>query len=256
MKKTGTTIIIAVSVAFGAAMISVLVYAVLSFFGYKTPIERMLIKWKTDATLENRYPGHDFDIKSKFGSSEYGYYFNMHATDENGVEFLVQWVDGSLEDHYHDEWNRYYYGEKIVEYQNSLREKYFPQIPYVDTYEYYPYDTYEFKKGSFKEVFFESLDDAIEGSKDNAFDTEVTFKGIDLDTANDEEIQMFAESIADSLLWLYDETGYYDIRINNFYYRVADEYDTGFKTKEELADSIIKQIEVEKKIRQNRKDAQ
>ena len=66
-----------------------------------------------------------------------------------------------------------------MEYQNGLRDKYFPQIPYVDTYEYC-HDSYHFVRGPYKEVLFESLDEAIEGSKYNAFDTDVTYKGIDL----------------------------------------------------------------------------
>ena len=50
-------------------------------------------------------------------------------------------------------------------------------------------------------------------------------------------------------MWLYDETGYYDIRINDFYYRAADEEGSGLKTKEELADSIIKKVKDDRKIR-------
>ena len=69
-----------------------------------------------------------------------------------------------------------------------------------------------------------------------------SFKGIDLYTADDEEIKKFAESIADSLMWLSDETGYYDIRISSFYYRKADEYGAGFKNRDELVESIIKEI--------------
>ncbi|MBO4267548.1 MAG: hypothetical protein J5910_10225, partial [Lachnospiraceae bacterium] len=161
-------------------------------------------------------------------------------------------VDGEMQDKYHEQWNKYYYGKKLVEYQNSLRDKYFPQIPYVDTYEYCTDDMFYFYRGSFKEVFYKSMDDAIEGSKENAFNTDVTYKGIDIYTADDEELAKFADSMADSLMWLYDETGYYDIRINDFYYRVADEYGSGFKTKEELEDSIIKKIKVDRKIKENR----
>ena len=100
---------------------------------------------------------------------------------------------------------------------------------------------------------FESMDDAIEGSKYCSFDTKVTFKGIDLDTADDEELERFADSIADSLMWLNDETGYNDIRINSFYYRPADEYGAGFKTKDELVDSIIKKIKLDRKIKKKNK---
>ena len=256
MKKSGKIaigIIIAVA-ATAIIIIFMIIHAVLGFLGYKNPVERYYLKLKTDLALENKYPEHDFDVREEHGWGEYGYAVGLYGTDESGIEFWVQWVDGEMQDKYHEEYNEYYYGKKLVEYQDSLRDKYFPQIPYVDTYEYSSDDTFWFYRGSFKEVFFESMDDAIEGSKENAFNTDVTFKGIDLDTADDEELAKFADSIADSLMWLYDETGYYDIRINNFYYRVADEDGTGFKTKEELADSIIKQIKVERKIRENRKN--
>ena len=255
MKKTGkivSGIIIAV-VVIVIFTIFMFIRAVLGFLGYMNPVERYYLKLKTDVTLEKKYPGHDFDVREDSGWGEYGYAVGLYGKDEAGIEFRAQWVDDDMQDRYCEEWNKHYYGEKIVEYQNSLRDKYFPQIPYVDTYEYYPYDTYHFYRGPFKEVFFGSMDDAIEGSKYCDFNTNVTFKGIDLDTADDEELERFAGSIADSLMWLYDVTGYYDIRINNYYYRAADEYGSGFKTKEELVDSIVKQIKVERKIREDRK---
>ncbi len=245
-----TTCIIIVVVFFVLFGIFKIVRGVFWFFGYETPIERYYYVKKTEAALDKKYPGHDFDVREEHGWAEYGYYVAIYGTDEAGIEFWVQWVEGEMQDRYCEESNKYYYGEKIVEYQNGLRDKYFPQIPYVDTYEYSQDETYYFYRGSFKEVFYESMDDAIEGSKENAFNTDVTFKGIDLDTADDAELERFADSMADSLMWLYDETGYYDIRINNFYYRMADEYGSGFKTKEELADSIIKKIKVERKIKE------
>ena len=56
------------------------------------------------------------------------------------------------------------------------------------------------------------------------------------------EIKKFAESIADSLMWLSVETGYCDIWIGPFHYREADEYGSGFENKDELVESIIKDI--------------
>ena len=249
MKKTNkTTIIIIIAVAalviYGLFKI---IHGIFWFLGYETPVERWYYKLKSDTALEEKYPGHDFEVREEHGWSEYGYAVGFYGTDEAGIEFRVQWVEGEMQDSYCEERNKHYYGEKIVEYQNGLRDKYFPQIPYVDTYEYYPYDTYYFYRGPFKEVLFESMDDAIEGSKYNSFDTDVTYKGIDLYTADDEEIQKFAESIADSLMWLSDETGYYDVRIGEFYYQEADGLGSGFKDKDELVESIIKEIEREKK---------
>ena len=255
MKRTGK-IVIAIVITFAviiAVVIFSIIHAVLGFFGYKNPVERYYLKLKTDHALEEKYPGHDFDVREDHGWGEYGYAVGLHGKDEAGIEFWVQWVDGEMQDKYHEEWNEYYYSEKLVEYQDSLRDKYFPQIPYVDTYEYSSEDKFYFYRGSYKEVFFESMDDAIEGSKENAFNTDVTFKGIDLDTADDAELARFADSIADSLMWLYDETGYYDIRINDFYYRASDEYGSGFNTKEELAESIIKKVMVDRKIKEDRK---
>ncbi len=236
-------IIVGIVLAAGALMLLYFIHGVMAFFGYATPIEREYLRRKTDAALEKRYPGHDFDVSMRSGWGEYGYYKAMNAVDENGIKFYVQWVDGELEDHYHDEWNEFYYGEKIVEYQNDLRDEFFPQIPYVDTYEYSKDDIYSFTGEPFKEVFFESMDEAVEGSKCGKFITEVTFKGIDLYKADDEEIERFADSMADSLMWLHDETGYNDIWIDDFYYSEADEYGGGFKNKDELVDSIIKKIE-------------
>lgn len=237
-------IVVVLLILFGIFQI---VRGVFWFFGYETPVERYYSVLKTDAALEKKYPGHDFDVREEHGWAEYGYYVAIYGTDEAGIEFWVQWVEGEMQDRYCEESNKYYYGEKIVEYQNGLRDKYFPQIPYVDTYEYYPDEKYYFVRGPFKEVLFESMDDAIKGSKYNSFDTDVTYKGIDLYTADDEEIQKFAESIADSLMWLSDETGYYDVRIGDFYYREADGHGSGFKDKDELVESIINEIEREKK---------
>ena len=253
MKKSGK---IAIGIIIAVAVVAAIVFfmficGILAIFGYKNPVERFHYKLKTEHALEKKYPGHDFDVEAKLNSGEYGFSLGIYAKDENGIDFRVQWVDDSMEDHYHDEWNELYYGEKLVEYQNGLRDEYFPQIPYVDTYEYYQYNTFLFYRGPYKEVFFESMDDAIEGSKYNAFNTKVTFKGIDLDTADDAELERFADSIADSLMWLYDETGYYDIRINDFHYRAADESGAGFITKEELVDSIIKNVKLDRKIRAN-----
>ena len=243
MMNKQSKIIVGIVLAAGAFMLLYFIHGVMAFFGYATPVEREFLRRKTDAALEKRYAGHDFTVEMNSGWGEYGYYKGMTATDENGIEFMAQWIDGELDDRYHEEWNKFYYGEKIVEYQNSLRDELFPQIPYVDTYEYSADETYDFFRGPYKEVFFESMDEAIEGSKSNRFDTYVTFKGIDLYKADDEEIERFADSMADSLMWLYDETGYHSIRINDFSYSVADEYGDGVKNKDELTDSIIKDIE-------------
>ena len=48
-------------------------------------------------------------------------------------------------------------------------------------------------------------------------------------------------------MWLSDETGYRDIRIGSFYYRKADEYGSGFKNRDELVESIIKEIMAKRK---------
>ena len=48
-------------------------------------------------------------------------------------------------------------------------------------------------------------------------------------------------------MWLADETGYQGIRIGEFYYQAADEYGAGYKDKDELVESIIEEIEREKK---------
>ncbi len=242
MKKTNnaSTWIIIAAVLIALFVIFKIVKGVFWFFGYETPIERKYSVLRTHKALEEKYPGHDFDIREEHGWAEYGYYVALYATDENGIEFWVQWVEDEMQDRYCEEWNKHYYGEKITEYQNGLRDKYFPQIPYVDTYEYSD-DEYYFVRGRYKEVLFESMDDAIEGSKDNGFDTEVTFKGIDLYTADDEELEKFAGSIADSLMWLSDETGYCDIRIGDFYYRAA-KYGGEFENKDELVESIMKKI--------------
>ncbi len=229
------------------------VLGALGFFGYVNPAERFIRKLETDSALEEKYPGHDFDVETKLALGEYGYSFNIYATDENGIRFWVQWVEDEIQDHYHDEWNEYYYGKKLVEYQNSLRDELFPQIPYVDTYEYYKYDTYHFYAGPYKEVFFETMDDAIEGSKSCSFNTDVTFKGIDLYTADEDEIERFAESMADSLMWLYEETGYRDIRINNFSYRKYDDEGQIYETRDELVESIIKNIKLDRDLAEKRK---
>ncbi len=252
MKKSGK-IIIGIIITIVVVILFVIIRAVLGIIGYVNPVERYYRKLKTDAFLEKKYPEHDFDDNVEQFFSDFGFGTKVTATDENGLEFSVVGLDDSMEDYYHEEWNQQNYGKKIVEYQNGLRDEYFPQIPYVDTYEYYPYDTYHFFTGPFKEEFFESMDDAIEGSKYCSFDTKVTFMDIDLDTADDEELVRFADSIADSLIWLNAKTGYNDIRINSFYYRPADENGAGFKAKEELADSIIRSIKLDRKIKEKNK---
>lgn len=218
MKKSGK-IALGIIIGIVAAVIAVIfliVHAVLGFLGYKNPVERYYLKLKTDVALEKRYPGHDFDVREQHGWGEYGYSVGIYGTDENGIEFRVQWVEDDMQDKYHEEWNEHFF------------------------------------RGSYKEVFFESMDDAIEGSKDCAFDTDVTFKGIDLYKADDEELEQFAESIADSLMGLYEETGYYDIRINDFHYRAVDEDGTVLKTKDELVDYVIKEVKIDRKLKEDR----
>ncbi len=244
MKKT-VIIIIGILTVF-AVIACVIIHSVIWFFGYRNPLERYLTVRKTEAALDKKYSDHDFSLESKYGWSEYGFYHNIYATDENGIRFRVQWIEGEMDDYYQREWNDFYYGKKIVEYQDSLRDKYFPQIPYVDTYEYALEDTYLFTGQLYKQVFFESLDEAIEASKECGFNTRVTFKGIDINTADDDEIRRFAESVADSLLWLHEQTGYSHVSINSYYYTEYDGQGAGFKTKEELVDSIMNRIEHEK----------
>ena len=137
MKKTGK-VVLGIIIGFGALVvfgIFLIVHAVLAFLGYHNPIERYYLTVKTDAALERKYPEHDFSVREDHGWGEYGYAVGIYGMDENGIEFWVQWVDDEMQDKYHEEWNKYYYGEKLVEYQNSLRDKYFPQITYVDNYE-------------------------------------------------------------------------------------------------------------------------
>ena len=176
MKKTGKIVIgiIIAVVVIVIFTIFMFIRAVLGFLGYMNPVERYYLKLKTDVTLEKKYPEHDFEVRENHGWGEYGYAVGLYGKDEAGIEFWVQWVDDEMQDKYHEEWNKYYYAEKLVEYQDSLRDKYFPQIPYVDTYEYSRDDSFYFYRGSFKEVFYESMDDAIEGSKENGFYTDVT----------------------------------------------------------------------------------
>lgn len=239
MKKV-TVITIGV-LAVVTVVIFVVVHAVLEFFGYVDPWERYWLTRKTETLLDKKYPEHDFTFDTDYDWAEYGFYFNIYATDENGVRFRVQWIEGEMDDHYYCvEWNDFFYGNKIVEYQNSLRDKYFPKIPYVDTYEYAKEDSFDFRGELYKKVFFQSEDEAIEASKTGIFDTDVTFKGIDLDTADDEEVRRFAESMADSMIWLQEETGYYHIMINSFSYGAA------YETKDELVDYIIERIEHER----------
>ena len=249
MKKS-VKIIIGIIIAVAAVMVLLLIRATLGIIGYVSPTERLSRKVKTDAFLENKYPGHDFDVSVKQFFSDPGFSCKVVATDENGIEFTVVGTGDKMEDHYHEVYNELHYGQKLVEYQNGLRDRYFPQIPYVDTYEYSPYDTYHFFTGPFREVFFESMDDAIEGSKYCNFDTKVTFEGIDLDTADDNELEVFADSVAGSLMWLNKETGYNDIRINGFHYRPADGTGAGYETKEELADSIIKSVMLDRRLKE------
>ena len=245
MKKAALIIIGVLAVV--AVIIYGVIHAVLGFFGYLNPLERYLLTRKTETHLAKKYPEHDFTFDTDYDWAEYGFYFNIYATDENGVRFRVQWIEGEMDDHYYCvEWNDFFYGNKIVEYQNSLRDKYFPQIPYVDTYEYAKDDSFDFPGELHKKVFFQSVDEAIEASKAGIFDTDVTFKGIDFSTADDDEIRLFAESMADSMMWLHEVTGYYHIMINSFSYIEYDGSGAGVKTKEELVDKIIKRIERER----------
>ena len=245
MKRVAVIIIGALAVV--AVIIYVVVHAVLGFFGYLNPLERYWLTLKTEKLLDKKYPEHDFTYDTDYDWSEYGFYFNIYATDENGVRFRVQWIEGEMDDHYYCvEWNDFFYGNKIVEYQNSLRDKYFPQIPYVDTYEYAKDDSFVFPGELHKEVFFQSVDEAIEASKDGIFETDVTFKGIDLSTADDDEVRRFAESMVDSMMWLHEVTGYRHIMINSFSYIEHDENGAGEETKEKLVDKIIKSIERER----------
>lgn len=174
--------------------------------------------------------------------------FRLLATDEEGVEFWMHWNNDELEDHYHDEWNRVHYGKAVVAYQDRLRDRYFAQMPYVASYEYYPYDSYLFYRGPFAERFFESAEDAVDGSRSCCFDTTVTFTGIDLDTADGEELQQFAESLADSMIRIREETGYYEVKINSFQYWAYIERSDTYTAREDLVDSIVKKVKLDQKI--------
>ena len=245
MKKIGIIVIGIIVVV--AILIYGAVHAVMGFFGYLNPLERYWLTRKTETLLEKKYPEHDFTFDTDYDWAEYGFYFNIYATDENVVRFRVQWIEGEMDDHYYCvEWNDHFYGNKIVEYQNRLRDDYFPQIPYVDSYEYAKDDSFDFPGELHKKVFFQTLDEAIEASKDGIFYTDVTFKDIDLETADDDEVRRFAESMADSMMWLHEVTGYYHIAINSFYYIDHDEYGAGFKTKDEVVDYIIERVERER----------
>ena len=190
----------------GIALVAIpIVRGIYRIIGYSTPVDRFLIKKKTEAALKERYPEHDFDVWTELPLGEYGYSLRLLATDEEGVEFWMHWIDDELEDHYHGEWNKAHYGKAVVAYQDKLRDRYFTEMPYVASYEYYPYDSYVFFGKSDEERFFESPEDAIEGSKDCCFDTSVTFTGIDIDTVDGEELQQFAESLADSMIRIQEE---------------------------------------------------
>ena len=56
---TGIIIVVVVFVIYGVFRI---VHGVFWFLGYETPIERYYSKLKTDAALEEKYPGHDFEM--------------------------------------------------------------------------------------------------------------------------------------------------------------------------------------------------
>ncbi|MCR5605098.1 MAG: hypothetical protein K6G27_15560 [Lachnospiraceae bacterium] len=99
----------------------------MQIFGYLNPWERYRLTRKTETLLDKKYQEHDFTFDTDYDWSEYGFYFNICATDDNGVRFRVQWIEGEMDDHYYCvEWNDFFYGNKIVEYQNSLRDEYFP----------------------------------------------------------------------------------------------------------------------------------
>ena len=105
MKKSGKTavwIIIAVAVLV-AVPILWFIHGVFWFLGYKTPVERYYLTVKTDAALERKYPEHDFSVREDHGWGEYGYAVGIYGMDENGIEFWVQWVDGEMQDKYHEE---------------------------------------------------------------------------------------------------------------------------------------------------------
>ena len=57
-------IVVVFLVLFGIFQI---VRGVFWFFGYETPVERYYSVLKTDAALEKKYPGHDFDVREEHG---------------------------------------------------------------------------------------------------------------------------------------------------------------------------------------------
>ena len=86
MKKSGKTaavIIIAVAVIV-AVPILMFIHGVVWFLGYETPVERYYYKLKTDAALEKKSPGHDFDVREEHGWGEYGYSVGIYGMDETG----------------------------------------------------------------------------------------------------------------------------------------------------------------------------
>ena len=99
---TGIIIVVVVFVIYGVFRI---IHGVFWFLGYETPIERYYSKLKTDAALEEKYPGHDFDVREEHGWGEYGFAVGLYGTDEAGIEFRVQWADGEMQDRYCEEWN-------------------------------------------------------------------------------------------------------------------------------------------------------
>ncbi len=215
--------------------------------GYKTPSQRQKVKMEAKGFLENKYPDHEFEVEVKQNRGEFGFGLELHATDEEGIRFWINYWNNQFEDHYHEEWNKKHYGHDLKVHQDELRDEYMPQMPYIASYEHGQYDTVTFYRGDYNDRFFESFDDALESSKCCSLSTKVTFTGIDFDTVDGEDLQVFAESMTDFLLLLHNETGYYDIYIDDdsghhFHYN-----ETGDNTRDAVMDSIINSIKRDQK---------
>ena len=156
MKKAKRAVFISVIVVMATLVVGFL-GVIMRFLGHRSAIERYVIKRDIEARLEKKYPNHSFNVKVENVGSEIGYSLRMTATDEEGLEFWIEGLGDDFEDHYHDKWNTVHYGKELVKYQNELRDRYFKDIPYVGSYEYYRFDTYMFYRGPFKEKFFDIL---------------------------------------------------------------------------------------------------
>ncbi len=84
----------------GIALVAIpIVHGIFRLIGYTSPLEQFMIRKKTEAALAQRYPTHDFDVRTEQPFGEFGYSLRLLATDEEGVEFWMHWNNDELEDH-------------------------------------------------------------------------------------------------------------------------------------------------------------